>query len=337
MHIFVDESGTFTHSSTLDSWCIVAAYIALEHKRRDIHELMRRVRTIGNHGAETKLKHLSEDQYIWFLTELRKLDGLTFAVAVDVGLHRPEEVAQHRDGQADKLVEHRQKMIHEAARRGLDDLSNQIRSLPVQLYTQLVCQLELFHKVLTRAPLYLVQRHPPALANFRWRLDRKAEAPTVYEKAFRMILPAILQSMSLADPMIQLEGADYRHFSRFNYPPGEEPTYLKDVYGIENQGGLKGNLNIGKMVREDFKLVDSDTTPGIQVADLLASGIRRLFRGGFQAEARIALLLGTNMVQLQRGETPVKMVSLDKSAAASERTARLIRLMSSSARPMLAS
>lgn len=337
MHIFVDESGTFTHSSNLDSWCVVAAYVALEHERREIHKLMCQVRAIGNHGAETKLKHLSEDQYVWFLTKLRELEGLAFAVAVDVGLHRPDEIARHRNGQADKVVEHRDKMIHESARRGIDDLSNQIRSLPVQLYTQLVCQLELFHKILTQAPLYFVQRHPPALANFRWRLDRKAKAPTAYEEAFRKILPTILQTMSLNDPMIMLEGADYRHFSRFDYPPGEEPTYLKDTYGIESKGGSKGGSNIGKMVREDFKLADSAATPGIQVADLIASGIRRLFRGEFQAEEKIALLLGTNMVQQLKGETPVKMVSLDKSAATSERTARLIRLMASSRRPMLTS
>lgn len=337
MHIFVDESGTFTHSTDLGSWCVVAAYVALEHKRRDIHELMCRIRAIGNHGAETKLKHLSEDQYVWFLIELRKLEGLAFAVAVDVGLHRREEVAQHRDGQADKIVEHRDKMIHESARRGLDDLSNQIRSLPVQLYTQLACQLELFHKILTRAPLYFVQRHPPALANFRWRLDRKAKAPTAYEEAFRKILPKILQSMSLADPMIMLEGADYRHLSRFDYPPGEKPTYLKDVYGIEPDGDSRGLLNIGKIIREDFRLADSAATPGIQVADLVAGGIRRLFRGGFEAEEKIALLLGANMVQQLKDETPVKMVSLDKSATASERTAHLIRLMASSARSMIAS
>jgi hypothetical protein len=223
-------------------------------------------------------------------------------------------------------------MIHESARRGLDDLSNEIRSLPVQLYTQLICQLELFHKVLTRAPLYFVQRHPPALAHFRWRLDRKAKAPTAYEEAFRKILPAILQSMSLDNPMLMLEGADYRHFSRFDYPPGEEPTYLKETYGIESKGGS----NIGKMIREDFKLADSATTPGIQVADLLAGGIRRLFRGEFQAEEQIALLLGANMVQQLRDETPVGMVTLDKTAVASERIAHLIRLMASSGRPMLA-
>lgn len=332
VYIFVDESGTFTHSSNLDSWCVVAAYVAPEHRRQGIDALMHQTRTIGNHGAETKLKHLSESQYVWFLTELRKLDGLVFAVAVDVGLHHPKAVIQHRDGQADKVVEHRDKMIHESARRGLDDLASEIRALPAQLYTQLICQLELFHKVLTRAPLYFVQRHPPTLGHFRWRLDRKAKAPTAYEEAFRKILPAILQSMSLSDPMIMLEGADYRHFSRFDYPPGDEPTYLKDTYGVESKGGS----NIGKMIREDFKLADSATTPGIQVADLVASGIRRLLRGRFQAEQKIALLLGANMVQQLRNETPVVMVSLDKSAIVSERTARLTHMMATSGRPMLA-
>jgi hypothetical protein len=287
---------------------------------------------IGNQGAETKLKHLSEDQYIWFLTELRKLEGLAFAVAVDIGLHRREAVEHHRDAQADKVIEHQDKMIHESARRGLADLSSEIRSLPAQLYTQLICQVKLFQKILTRAPLYFVQRHPPALANFRWRLDRKAQTPTAYEKAFRKILPALLQSMSLDDPMLMLEGADYRHFSRFDYLPGEEPSYLKDTYGIESKGGS----NIGKMIREDFKLADSATTPGIQVADLLAAGIRRLFRGGFKSDEEVSRLIGSNTVQQMKGETPVQLISLDRSAVVSEYPASLIRLMASSGRPMLA-
>lgn len=332
MHIFVDESGTFTHSTNIDSWCVVAAYVAPEHKRRDIATLMSRVRAIGNKGAEAKLKHLTEDQYIWFLRRLRKLDGLAFAVAVDVGLHRPEAIALHRDRQADKVIEHREKMLHEAARQGLTDLSDQIRSLPVQLYTQLFCQLGLFHNILTRAPLYFVQRHPPSLSHFRWRLDQKARVPTNYEDAFRKLLPAILQTMSLADPMLMLEGADYRHFSRFDYPAGEEPTYLKDHYGIESKGGS----NIGQMIREDFQLADSAMTPGIQAADLIAGGIRRLFRGDFKAEEQIALLLGTNMVQALKGESPVGLISMDQTAYASPRAAHLIRLMTSTGRPMLA-
>lgn len=334
MFIFLDESGTFLHSPARDSWCVVAAYVVPEHLRRKVDALMRRVRGIGNNGAETKLKHLSDEQYVWFLSELKKLGGVAFAVAVDVGLHSPSGIEHHRNGQADKIVEHREKMIHEAARQGLSDLSNQIRSLPLQLYTQLSCQLQLFRKIITTATLYFVQRHPPALGHFRWRLDQKASVPTAYEVAFRKILPAILQTMSFEEPMIMLKGENYSHFERFNYPAGNEPTYLQDHYGIKARGG-GGVTNIGQVVREDFGLVDSAGCAGVQVADLLSSGLRRLLRGGFSYPESVARLLGGNMVQEVRNQVPVTLVSLDKTADVSDGAAHLLRIISASTRPML--
>lgn len=333
MFIFIDESGTFLHSPERNSWCTVAAYVIPEHLRRKLEALMLHVRAIGNNGAETKLKHLSDEQYVWFLSELNKLGGVAFAVAVDVGLHSPSGIECHRNGQADKIIEHREKMIHEAARKGLTDLSNQIRSLPVQLYTQLSCQLKIFYKIITVATLYFVQRHPPALGHFRWRLDQKAKVPTAYEDAFRKVLSAILQTMSLEKPMIMLEGANYSHFERFNYPRGKEPTYLQDQYGIEARGG--DVTNIEQVVREDFELVDSAGCAGVQVADLLSSGFRRLLRGGFSDPETIARLLGSNLVQEVRNQLPVMLVSLDKTAEASSRVAHLLRIITASTRPIL--
>lgn len=334
MFIFLDESGTFLHSPERDSWCVVAAYAIPEHLRRKVDALMYRVRTMGNNGAETKLKHLSDEQYVWFLSELKKLGGIAFAVAVDVGLHSPSEIELHRSGQADKIVQHREKMIHEVARQGLTDLSNQIRSLPLQLYTQLSCQLQLFHKIITVATLYFVQRHPPALGHFRWRLDQKGKEPTAYEDAFRKILPAILQTMSLEEPMIMLKGENYSHFGRFNYPMGEEPTYLQDHYGIETRRS-SSVTNIGQVVREDFELVDSAGCPGVQVADLLSSGLRRLLRGGFSNPETVAQLLGSNMVQEIKNQVPVMLVSLDRTADVSSSVAHLLRIISASTRSML--
>ena len=131
MFIFIDESGTFLHSPVRDSWCVVAAYVIPEHLRRKVDALMLRVRRIGNNGAETKLKHLSDEQYVWFLSELNKLGGVAFAVAVDVGLHRPAEIEHHRNEQAAKTIEHREKLIHAAAREGLTDLG----SMPFRVET----------------------------------------------------------------------------------------------------------------------------------------------------------------------------------------------------------
>jgi hypothetical protein len=107
---------------------------------------------------------------------------------------------------------------------------------------------------------------------------------------------------------------------------------LKDDYGIESNGGL----NIGKMIGEDFQLVDSASTHGVQVADLIASGIRRLFRGGFTAEDQVAFRLGANFVQPLQRETAVQLVSLDLTASVDEKAARLIHQMDAAARPIIA-
>lgn len=330
MYIFVDESGSFTQASELNAWCVVTAYVAPEYQRRHIDVLMEKVRAL-NGGVETKLKNLTEDQYIWFLRELNKLQGVAFAVAVDVGLHRREMIEHHRNMQAEKVVEHRETMLYEGGRQAVTNLSQQIKSLPPQLYTQLVCQVFLFHRVITQGTLYFVQRHPPSLANFGWRLDQKARVQTAYEKAFRTVLPMILQTESLTDPMLMLKGADYRHFKRFDYSPGQAPTYLKDLHGIDYGEGS----NIGRIIHEDFRLVDSASTPGVQVADLLASGMRRLFRGGFKAEAEVAFHLGANFIEPWRGAHTVRLVSLDQKAPVDARVAHFIHQMDAAARQML--
>ncbi len=139
--------------------------------------------------------------------------------------------------------------------------------------------------------------------------------------------------MSLDEPMIMLKGENYAHFERFNYPKGAEPTYLRDQYGIDAPGG--DVTNIGQVVREDFELVDSAGCAGVQVADLLSSGFRRLLRGGFSNPETVARLLGSNMVQEVRNQVPVMLVSLDKEADVSGSVAHLLRIISASTRSML--
>ena len=128
-----------------------------------------------------------------------------------------------------------------------------------------------------------------------------------------------------------LVGADYSHFKRFTFLPGEEPDYLKTEYGIDSKGGA----NVGKLIREDFQFVDSNLVAGIQVADLLSSGLRRLLRGGFEAPDRVATLIGSNMLQETNRDAPVKLITFDQAGCASPRTARLIRLIASHSRSML--
>ncbi len=193
----------------------MAAYIAPEHQRRHIDALVKKLQALTGR-AETKLKHLTEEQYCWFLFELQKLQGAAFAVAVDVGLHRREVIELHRDMQADAILINRSKMVYEEGKQAVTDLAERVAALPPQLYAQLVCQIALVHRIMDLGVLYFVQRHPPSLGHFRWRVDQKVPSgPTAYETTFHRLLPALLQTRSIREPMPRLEGQDYSHFARF--------------------------------------------------------------------------------------------------------------------------
>jgi hypothetical protein len=291
-------------------------------------------RTHGN-LQEVKLGNLSEDLYVEFLTQLRQVGGLAFAVAVNLSLHRHGEIIQHQRGQVEKIRERVDLMVFDEGKKAVADLADNFEALSLQLYTQLCLQLELFHVVLKGATLYYVQRNPVSLANFRWRVDQKGRVPNKYENAFRDILPAALQTKFLRDPMISLEGEDYSHFERFEYERGKAPDHLSKVYGLDVDTKNNNVVNVGKVIREDFKYVDSTSSSGVQVADLLASGIRRVLRQNFDDVERVALALGANFLQPLRDETTIRLISLDQTGHVDESAAKLIRLMARDALPLL--
>jgi hypothetical protein len=334
MYIFVDESGTFTAPApaAADSWCVVAAYTSPETDQERLSALVMQLRQDCGSDMEVKIDQVGEARYLRFLRDLSRLAGLVFAVAVDVSLHSKMAVLAHRDAQAEKVVEHRSKMIHVKARDAITALGESMHSLPVQLYTQLQCQVELFHKVLAQAPLYYSQHKPETLSRLSWRIDRKDTIPTAYETAFRTILPMALQSKSMREPMIALREGNYEFFKRFEFPAGQYPAYLEEQYGIKSSGV---GMNLGKMVGEDFDLVDSNAVLGVQVADLIASGLRRLFRGKFERAHEIALGLSANMVSELRGGPQVRLVSLSQSAPVSDRSAALLELLARRPKPLV--
>ncbi|WP_198343546.1 DUF3800 domain-containing protein [Burkholderia ubonensis] len=120
-------------------------------------------------------------------------------------------------------------------------------------------------------------------------------------------------------------------FRRFEYEDGQAPEYLQRNYGIL----IKSGTNLGKILYEDFEFVDSDCCAGVQVADLVAGGVRRLLRGGFEDRERIALALGGNMLQREHNAPPIILVSLDQAGYVAGPLARLLRMMGAATRPML--
>jgi hypothetical protein len=216
-------------------------------------------------------------------------------------------VINHRNFQAQKVVEHKEKMIHKAAKMSLEHLSAEIRELAPQLYMQLVCQVNLIADLINRAILFYVQRRPSNLCRFKWRVDQKNTKKIRYEEAFTKVAPSLLQSISLKEPFIAVSEFDYSAMSGFIYTRENAPNYLSEVYGLNVN--VEGSLDIGRILREDFAFCDSKASIGIQITDLLASGLRKVLRGKFTNIEEISALLGGLMVQALKNNLPINLIS----------------------------
>jgi hypothetical protein len=338
MNIGIDESGSFVYSSASDTWNCVAAYAFPEVEKRPLSKVLSRFKRC--HGVsskeELKVAQADEDKYLTFLGELARRSGTLHVVATDASTNTPEAIAKHQKGQAEKIVEHVDIMHYESMKTELRELARRVEALPVQLYIQMQCQLQLVLAVVNTAVLYYVQRYPQTLRRFRWRIDQKNSSKTEYEDAYLKVLPAFLQSASINEPLIMLREGIYSWFDRFHYPRGEEPTYLQDVYGIKLEDADDRKLDIGKVVQEDMELVDSKQELAVQVADLLASGFRRCLRNGFRKNLEVAERIGSLMVQAYYNRPPVRLVAFgDMEGYVNNKAGAAINRMREHARPMV--
>jgi hypothetical protein len=333
MHIFIDESGSFVSSSTPGAWCVVAAYAVPERSRTKAEAaLLALKRANGAHAPdEIKLKDVSEASYLAFLKRLGLLDGTLYGTAVDSGTCNTAAVAYHQQQQVEALNENIPRIRHPVGRAGHQHAADRFASLSPQLYLQIVCQYNLVCQLISQALLHYVQRTPATLGRFRWRVDQKHQGNSAFDESFRDLAPAFMQSYSTDNPQPMLKGADYRHFERFYFKDGP-PTYLRDEYGIEAESGF----NVRLVMAEDFAFVDSKDCPGVQIADLLASGLRRCLRLGFSDNDKVAQALGSLMVEAAQREPPLNLISVTNAVPASPEVSRAVRQMQRACRSMIA-
>jgi Protein of unknown function (DUF3800) len=222
-------------------------------------------------------------------------------------------------------------MIYEGGRAGMTLLANQLESLPNQLYVQLLCQVNLLHDVLARGINYYAQRRPSALREFRWRIDQKNSTKTTFEDAFEKIAPPLLQARSIREPFAWIREFDYRHFAAYEFEDGQAPDYLQKDYGLPPMEGF----NIQKLFRGNLRFLDSNNSDGIQIADLLASGLRRALKRAFDNPANVARRLGRLTVQNVSGRQSINLISLGPEQSLSVSTAAVVRHIDDNSRPFI--
>lgn len=301
MHIFLDESGTFTTARQRGAWCVVAAYVVPEQSLAAAEEAVLWFRHDAGHplGGELKRNDAPEWAYFRFLQRLSRLDGIAAAVATDTSLNG--NVIDHREAQARKILINEPRMVHGAGKAGIRQMASDVRALSAQNYVELLCRTLLAWDVVKIATLYYAQRRPEALGRFAWRFDQKNLTRNRFETTFETLAVCLMQTLSVAEPMIQLVEGDYRAFDRFSWT-NEAPGWLPPL-----KPGAS-HLDAGMLWREDLDFVDSQRVIGVQIADLIVSGVFACLRGRFEDNDRAADLLGRLMV---RGvEPPLRLISL---------------------------
>ncbi|WP_243350739.1 DUF3800 domain-containing protein [Stenotrophomonas acidaminiphila] len=333
MFIYIDESGSFVLSPTVGSWNVVAAYVTPEADRRRAELALRELKLASNraHTDEIKLRDIKEQQLKVFLKRLRNLDSILFISGIDLGQQKFSEIIEHQAIQAAKIRANKPRMIYEEGRTSIESLASRIEQLSPQLYTQFVAQIDLLDQVYRATTLYYSQRIPATIGSFRWRIDEKNSARPLFEETIRHMAPALIQSKSLEEPGIFVDGFDYSHYERaFGYRQDEIPKYLQEETGIE----IKSASNLGKIL-SDFSFVRSHDLPGVQIADILASAYRRALRGEFQDNVGISHLLGALTVQRANPEPSIHLITLSEEMPASGVALEVAQTAKKAAKPML--
>lgn len=332
MHIFADESGTFSATDDPNSFCVVTSYVVPERSRKFAERCLKDAKLDAGFSAfdEVKGKNLGESRYFAFLQQLGRVEGTVLATATNMALN--QNAARKKEEQAVAIEANIPRMLHEEGRKLVAALASDVRRLSDQQFVELNCRAHMVWDVIRLATLYYVQRVPATLSAFRWVFDQKDKKPNHFEKAFTDLLTPLTQTLALTDPFLSLEGADYSKFERFRrYGPA--PDWLPAQPHLGDTGEL---IDANKVWYEHLQFVDSTSSFGVQIADLVSNGILRCLRGRFADNDRAAELLGQLMVVREREMPPLGLLSLaDAEATVAPEVARRIKLMKRHARPML--
>ncbi|CAG9217833.1 hypothetical protein PSP6_390091 [Paraburkholderia tropica] len=270
MHVYIDESGTFTFApAERRPWSTIGAYAVDEAKLGDIaqaYELLER--NVSAPDAEEAIDELKStlidpdnpEYYIEFVRNLADIGG----VFVPSVVYTPIEAK----GKYLKIAE-----CERSLPQGDVGIANEKR---LQLYLQANALCEATNAALWGAVGYFSRHSPATLREFHWFVDEKAKVDDFV---------GLYLDRSLSG-----EGRHYRYVLQ----PSKEMN-VKDFYDAHGQGGT-GGFSPSKVVAH-YEFLNSKSMVGLKVVDLLTGGLRRSLKGHWNDSERVGEALATLMIQ----------------------------------------
>lgn len=275
LHIFIDESGTFTGvGADAPTVSVLGALVLTSHSLPKLFRRYSRLRANlpKNSKGEVKGSKLNEAQVAAVVELLRKNGAIFCASMIDMATHTPEGIARHREDRSASLAANLTDGHTQELRDGIAALQDRMAGFSDQLYVQGVVMIDLLYRIMQDMIVYHCQRFPKELAELHWVVDAKDPAVvTDWEDWWSKTLVIWLQAMSLQRPGALLPGGDYRHFRRFIFD--ELPAYLRDVAppGDRTYGA---GVDLQLMFGESFRF-SSEPEPGLELVDIVTNALRR--------------------------------------------------------------
>ena len=271
MKIYIDESGVFTKGIS----CTGALVIPDGYYPSILKRYLRLRNTLPLTNGEVKGKTLNEKQVAKVIEMLRRSDVLFEVSAINMDIEDEERIKNHRDVQAQKIIEGLTDKHHENAWKFGNRLREQLLNIPPPLYAQFVLFTGLMERVFQHSTLYYCQRQPKELGSFGWVIDAKDKNYiTNAEEWWRSCIKPFLQSRSLDAPLRMLEGADYSYFKKLE---GPIPEYLPHHRGDPDTGA-----DLNKVFGDiSFK---AGVDYGLELVDILTNTVRRALAGNLQSD-----------------------------------------------------
>jgi hypothetical protein len=203
-------------------------------------------------------------------------------VALDLGLHRVQEVNEHKGEQAHHVLESVTQEHHPKLRAQVRDLGARLMALAVPEYLQVVVLTQLVQAVLATKVMYFAQVAPQEIGAFYWTIDAKGQALTRLEEVWGdMVLP-LLQTQSFREPLGHLIGADYSAFERFDIVEDAPPEHVRHLVREWQPGEKYISADLRLIVDEHRGYADSKAVVGLQIADVITNATARALKGNLQ-------------------------------------------------------
>jgi hypothetical protein len=264
LHIFIDESGSFTgyHDQSLS---LVGALAIPDGKLGFISRKYAKIRSRLTENGEVKGRLLNEIQINDVVTMLARNEVLFEVTVIDLGFHKESEIAKRRQEHADYMLS-RLDRFRGPDRGDVEKASHQILVTSLPLYIQAMVTFDVLHNVINNIPLYFSQRQPHELGKFVWVVDGKdPRKVTNWEMWLSLYARGALATMSKRRPGMVLEGADYSYFDRFS------------GYTTEPSGEVVEATDL-QLLLADLRFSPA-AEPGLELVDILVNATRRALIG----------------------------------------------------------